>query len=395
MKKFSLLKLFSITAFAMAGALAVANAKGSKKAESVKADTYSGSVIIQKNDNDAKWDGCYLASYLFDDSHNTWGPKVANTSAKYQTYSWSGVSFNPTTIIMLRVPSNWESSWDNPWWAGEGGIYARTGNVTLSSTDVIWMAGNANESSNWGTYQLDAVVKGYDKDSDGAEVVSTPLSGVKISDDGSKVEAYGSVSLPADTYFKVLKEGTVWCGSYDGPDVVKSNLSGGGSSNIHNTEAANYEIFFDYDGLSSWITDPVLAEADQWAHDFLTVNCQATLAQWSTMSARYISGMSGGAQALLAGEEHVAHNVEVTGNIKQAVQRYDYVIERYGTSTYNDFMGRVEAGKVIPGSLAALDVNYNNNNPTNLIVIVSIVSLISASTLVGLIVIKKRKSISK
>ena len=143
MKKSKILKLFSLAAFAMAGAFALASAKGSEKAE-VKADVYSGSVIIQKNDNDAKWDGCYLASYMFDDnSHSTWGPKVANTSAKYQVYEWSGLSFSPTKIIMLRVPSNWDTSWENPWWDGEGGIYARTGNVTLSTTDVIWMAGNA------------------------------------------------------------------------------------------------------------------------------------------------------------------------------------------------------------------------------------------------------------
>ena len=85
MKKFSLLKLFSITAFAMAGALAVANAKGSKKAESVKADTYSGSVIIQKNDNDMKYTGSKLVAYFFDDnSHSGWGTAVGNTSNKYQ-----------------------------------------------------------------------------------------------------------------------------------------------------------------------------------------------------------------------------------------------------------------------------------------------------------------------
>ena len=390
MKKSSILKLFSLAAFAMAGAFAVANAKGGKKAESVSADpTYSGSVIIQKNDDNAKWDGCSLVSWCFDsNSHETWGPKIANTANKYQEYSWE-LSFEPTTIIILRVQSGWQQS------DGWSKIYARTGNVTLSSTDVIWMYGDAVEGGGWGTYQLDAVVKGYDKDDKGSEVVSTPLDGVKVSDDGSKVEAFGSVSLPANTYFKVLKEGTVWCGSYDGPDVVKANLSGGGSSNIHNTEAATYEFFFDYDGLSSWITDPVLAEADQWAHEFLSVNCQATLGHWSTMGARFIGSLSGDAQALLAGEDHVAHTVEVTGNIKQAVQRYDYVIERYGTSTYSDFMGRVEAGKVTPKPASALDVSYNNGNSTNLIIIVSIVSLISASTLVGLIVLKKRKAVNK
>lgn len=389
MKKFSLLKLFSITAFAMAGALAVANAKGSKKAESVKADTYSGSVIIQKNDNDAKWDGCSMVAYFFDnDSHNGWGSKVANTSNKYQVYTWD-LSFDPTSIIVLRVDKDWSES--DPWhW------FSRTGNVTLATTDVIWMNGDSQEGdsgSKWGTYTVDAVIKGGASDTWSSPTVDQKLSNYKINGSGN-LEAYGSVSLPANTYFKAVKTGSTWIGAYTAHTSIQSNLENSEAGNIHNTAAASYEFYFDYDAETLYITDPIRAAADEWAQEFLSVNCVATMAQWSVQGARF-GAMDSGAKALFVAEPHIDHKAEATSYIAQAVQRYDYVIQRYGTGTYTDFMGRIDAGKISAGSLSYLDANYTNNNPTNLIVIVSIVSLISASTLVGLIVIKKRKSISK
>ena len=388
MKKSKILKLFSLAAFAMAGAFALASAKGSEKAE-VKADVYSGSVIIQKNDNDAKWDGCSLVAYFFDNnSHNGWGSKVANTSNKYQVYSWD-LSFNPTSIIVLRVDNGWSDS--NPW-----SCYSRTGNVTLSSTDVIWMTGNATEGgegSNWGTYQVDAVVKGGASDSWSVATVDTKLSNYKINGAGN-LEAYGSVSLPAGTYFKVVKTGSEWIGAYTAHSSIQGNLSGGGESNIHNTSAATYDFYFDYDAKTIYITDPVLAEADEWAQEFLSVNCQATMAQWSVQGARF-NAMSSGAKSLLANEAHIAHDATPGSYVESAVQRYDYVIELYGTAKYSDFMGRVAAGKISSGTLAGVEMTISNSDSSNLVVIVSVVALISASSLVGLIVIKKRRSIAK
>lgn len=73
---------------------------------------------------------------------------------------------------------------------------------------------------------------------------------------------------------------------------------------------------------------------------------------------------------------------------------YDYVYGHYESVrslTGADFLERNPA--VVASS------NIVNNIPTtetsNLIVIVSVVSLVSASTLVGLIVLKRRKGITK
>lgn len=403
MKKAPVLKLFSLVAFAAAGAFAVFSSKKAVSGNAVVPGsalddpTYSGSIIVEKNAGDARWDGCNLTSYLFvDENTHTWGPVVQNTNSQYQVYSWEGLSFEPTKIILLRVPTNWSSDWENPWWSGDGGIYARTGNVTLQSNRVVWMAGNASETEHWGTYDVKAVVKGYDKDSGGSEVLDYQLPSIKINGNGV-LEAYGEVALPANTYFKILKADSFWCNSYSAHSSVASNFETveGGNENIHNTAGGTYEFFFAYNDATLYITDPIRAAADEWAQSFIAGNCSASMTGWSTFAGTYAS-MPDGSKALFVAEAHIAHDAEATTFIASAVQRYDYVIERYGTNPYNDFMGRVTAGKVTPGPASSSNVISNNNvDSNNLIVIVSIVSLISASTLVGLIVIKRRRGIAK
>lgn len=397
MKKYRLLKLISAVALLGGGAFALA----SKKAESVKADTTvgvgeSGKILLQLNTSEWQSSGSQIGLYMFNNSvsKSAWGDLVTPSgSSRYVEYSYN-LDFTPAQCIAFRfdpgveVMGDW--CWEND--RGNSAIWSTTGNTDFK--DVVWL-GNYYPDSKWtesGAYNLDAVVKGGASDSWTEATVDTRLTNVKVNAD-DKIEVYGSVTLPADTYFKVVKEGE-WLGNWDAEPAIKSNFSGDGSSNIHNTAAGTYSFYFAYDAKTLWIADPIQAEADDWAHDFLSVNCVATKAQWSTMGARY-NAMSSEAKAKFVAEAHVTHDAVVTGFIAQAVQRYDYVIQRYGTGTYADFMGRIDAGKISAGSLAYLDVNYNNNNPTNLIVIVSIVSLISASTLVGLIVIKKRKSISK
>ena len=118
------------------------------------------------------------------------------------------------------------------------------------------------------------------------------------------------------------------------------------------------------------------------------------MAQWSVQGARF-NAMSSGAKSLLANEAHIAHDATPGSYVESAVQRYDYVIELYGTAKYSDFMGRVAAGKISSGTLAGVEMTISNSDSSNLVVIVSVVALISASSLVGLIVIKKRRSIAK
>ena len=376
--------LIIATTLAMMLGVGVAVGAHQSKAVEVKAASYSGSIIIQKNDNDAKWDGCNIVGYLFNSTSNTWGAVASNTSNKYQEYSWS-ISFEPTTIIMLRVPTNWSSSWDNPWWDGEGGIYARTGNVTLSSTDVIWMDGNAKEGSNWGTYQVDAVVKGGASQSWSTPTVDTKLASIKINSD-NKLEAYGSVSLPADTYFKVVKGGDTWCGNYSAHSSIASNLNGGGSDNIHNIAAATYEFYFDYDAETVYITDPAMAAADEWAQYFLSnVGCDATGKDeptgWNACATEY-GKLSGDAKNIVYGA-----TADPSGNyVEHAVARYEQALRSHPSLSH--FI--VNSGNT-PRALAYINPSMNDFQDSNTMIIVIAIAAVSALAFTTLLVFKKKK----
>ena len=351
-----------------------------------KAETYSGSVIIQKNDNDALWDGCNLVAKIFDGSNETWGNVVQNTGHKYQEYSWSGLSFNPTKVIILRVPTSWSSDWGNPFWDGEGGIYARTGDVVLSTTDVVWMAGNATESSNWGTYTLDAVVKGGSSDSWSVATIETALSHVKVNED-NKLEAYGEVELPANSYFKVVKTGNTWCGTYSAHPLIASNLSNSGSGNIHNVAAATYEIYFDYDACTVYITDPVHADADEWAQYFLThVGCDENGVNlpsgWSACATEY-GKLSGGAKDLIYGSD-----ADENGSfIEKAVKRYDVAVANH--PSLDKFIKN--SSNVVRASSSITSLSTISENGNNVAIIIVVVSTLSLVALGGFFFIKRRK----
>ena len=383
----------ALSSFAMAAAGFAALGSSAKKADPVKAgDSYTGSIIIQKNDNDMRYTGSKLVAYFFDDnSHTGWGTAVNNTDTRYQEYSWS-LDFNPTTIIVLRVDgANWSSS--NPW----SNVWCRTGNQTLSGFDVLYMNGNATEGGNWGTYSVDAVVKGGASDDWTVQTINTTLNHVKISGKDS-LEVYGDVSLPANSYFKVVKTNSEWCGAYTADASIASNLSNSESGNIHNVAAADYEFYFDYDYKTTYITDPVLAAADEWAQTFLGANCTATKSGWTSAASDY-AGLDTAVKNKIKTQAHIDHKASAEGYVAQAVQRYDYVLELYGVydasenpDGYTDFLQRANS-YVTPGRLQSSGVFANLNQDSSAIVpIIVVVSLVSVSTLGSLLIIKRKRA---
>ena len=366
-----------------AAAVGVSSLSMQKEAEPVDAATYTGSIIIKKDDDTLK-SRTKLVGYLFNDQTNAWGEAVTNNANTYQEYSWS-VSFQPTTIIILNVENNWASTWDNPWWSPK----CRTGNVTLSSSDVIWMKNNASESANWGSYSLESYVKGGSSDNWSTPTVNTKLSNIKT--DGSKIEVYGEVNLPANTYFKTVKTGVnpqEWIGNYSCHDSIKSNLSTSASGNIHNTNAATYEFYFNFDGNTTYITDPVQASADEWAQDFLSGGCTSTMTNWSTHATEY-GKLSAASKALFTA---VASGGNENGTyIEQAVARYDLVEVRYGKTAYTEFMGREAAGKLTPKAANNIIFNYGEGNYSLPLVIVIGAILIAGAATGGYFMIRRRR----
>ena len=130
--------------------------------------------------------------------------------------------------------------------------------------------------------------------------------------------------------------------------------------------------------------------AKTWAQEFLAENCTATKNGWSAAATSY-AALSDEAKALFVAEAHVAHDVEVESYVAKSVQRYDYIIELYGTSTYNDFMGRISAGKLVltPNDRnVSLETVIQNNG---LAIITSAVILLAISAVTGYFVIRKKQ----
>ena len=387
MKKKFLITASALSLSVLLGVGAFFGLSQAKEPVKAEAATYTGSIVLQKNDNDMKYTGSSLVAYFFDsNSHDGWGAKVANDGKTYQQYNWS-LNFEPETIIMLRVDTaNWSSS--DPW----NNVWSRTGNVSLTNADVLWMKGTATQyNSDWGTWELNSYVKGGASDSWTVATVDTKLSSVKVNMDG-KLEAYGSVSLPANTYFKMYKQGdNKWIGNYSTHSSISSNFTGGGSSNIHNTAAGTYEFYFDFDGESVYITDPVIAAADEWAQDFIEhVGCDSTgvnlPSNWSTFASAYPSLANNVKDYIYA-----TTAVEEGGtSIQYAMWQYDWAVKHH--TSLAKFVTNA-AGTVRPVNNSMVVNNYapfviSNNNSFIAIVVIS---LVGVSTIGAFVYVRTRK----
>ncbi len=348
--------------------------------EKAEAASYSGSVIIKKNDNNMRWTGCKLTAWLFAGNTGTWGTAVQNTDTLYQVYSWEGLAFNPTGIIILRVADNW-SKYSDPW----KNPYCRTGDITLDDLSVIWMNGDASSDGNYGTYTVDAVVKGGASQDWTTPTVNTRLSNIKVNEDGV-LEAYGTVTLEANTYFKTLKANSTWCGAYSAHDSIKSNFNGGGSSNIHNIKAGTYEFYFDYEGCSTYITDPVYAAADEWAQYFLShVGCDSTGVKlptgWSNCATEY-GKLTGASKDLIYG----ATAKQDGSYIEKAVARYDHALVSH--PTLDRFIKNSSNVSRAVSSPFGIPTETNNTQATITIVVTTLISVVA----VGGFFLLKRKA---
>ena len=356
----------------------------------VKADNeYNGSIIIKKNDNDMKYDGSKLVAYFFDAEqnaqHSGWGDAVSNINATYQEYSWT-LDFEPNYMIMLRVDgANWSSA--NPW----NNIWCRTGNVPLSGADVLWMNGDSNEGGGYGTYSTETFVMSK------TDTVLGELPNKKVMHNNEGIEIFGQMTFSANQEFYIKKtiDGGAKYSSYDSLALISDNLSWN-DGYIKVSEPATYELYFNFEEKTLYLTDPVIAAADEWAQGFLGSNCNASKGNWGRAASDYAS-LSSEAKVLLSGEEHIAYNAAANTYIKQAVQRYDYVLQLYGIDNantdaagYQDFMGRVNAGKLsLSPRFNGITVFEEGENSNFLGVMLISLTLVTAAT--AFLIIKKRK----
>ena len=384
MKKSNILKMFSILTLAAAGAFAVGAGLSSKKAEETKADGASGKVVLDMTDYWGKSDeACNVNIYFYDNSHNGWGTAASVAKGEYAAEVSYSFDWTPTKMIATRGSTSYSTGWS---------VYNRTpadgkgGHDFASSLRLTGWDDSATTDY--------AVVMGGKSGQAWSELVS--LDSVKVN--GSKhAEYFGSVTLTAGNAFKVVYGGNYY-GYYSlGEGVSSSDFGGGEGSDIEVKTTGNYSLYFDAKTKNVHIANPDYAAADEWAQDFLGADCTASKSSWGTADSDF-AALSSGAKALLAGEDHVDHETAVSGYIKQAVQRYDYVLQRFGVNNantdelgYKDFMGRVSGGKLVLTPENFRIQNNNNNNTNSALIIITVVSLVSLSAVGGFFFIRKRK----
>ena len=386
-------KLFLALGLSFAFTFAVGKALNIREeVKVVKADTpaYSGKFFIQKNDSDSKYTGSKFVAHFFDNGspQNTgWGEAVWNDGHTYQEYDWA-LNFQPTKFILLRVNGDaW--SINDPW----NNVWSRTGNMDMANADVVWINKNAGEYSTneWGTYSMETLVK------DDGDVQLAELADKKVKPNGEGLEAFGEAVFEDNQKFYIKKtiDGDAKYNNYSCLDAISGNLRYS-SNYIEVLEAATYELYFDFNGNTVYITDPVVAEADEWSQEFLKNECSGSKSGWGGYATSY-AALSPEAQALLTGKEHIGNNDATDTEITRAVQRYDYVLQRYGVNSantdelgYEDFMGRVSAGKIsaAPRQFASISEEITESD-TITILLISVTLLTVAA---GYLVIRRRKA---
>ena len=234
---------------------------------------------------------------------------------------------------------------------------------------------------------------------------SASLSSHKFDADGYQFYAT-SISLATNAVIQ-FTNGTKTTGFADLRDVgngqtakEKGLVVDDGTGKVKVVKGGSYDIYVNCITGKVWMQSDAATDADHWAEAFLNDGCTTantgTKAKWEDHKTSF-DALTEGAKNLLKNEEHVEHDVVVSGNVKLAVQRYDYVLQRYGVNDanadangYKDFMGRVSSGKL---TLSAITIPYSivENNASNTAIIIVVVSTISLLGLAGFFFIKRKK----
>lgn len=357
----------------------------------VKAEGASGTVKVYLGPKWAEAD-CNISVYFFDDANNYkgWGSYVFAPKDTFEVDISYNFEWTPVNMVAVRYNSTYSAeTWaNNPWAEG------------LSETK--W---NQAPASGGYAFSDHMAVTGWDTgDVEYPYIASSAVSYGKKMDlvdvklNGSHHFEYysDSVTFADNEEFKIVFK-NVWYNNYTLADVVNSNFHReNNDANIKCLVAGTYSLYFDSENKSVHITDPVLAAADKWAQDFLNGECSGSKSNWGTAASDF-DALSSDAKALLVNEIHISNDANADTYIKQAIQRYDYVLQRFGIGNantdeggYQDFMGRVSGGK-----LSLAPIGYRNTiseevTDSNVVTILFItVTLLAAAT--GFLVIRRRK----
>lgn len=347
-------------------------------------DLPSGEIYLDLSQAASEWQKSdeKFSIYFWDEADKNNENKKVFTSFANQTSISDTIKvisyeldFVPTNMIAICF----DKSVATPSWDSKD---AQTGDLTFYEHGVIGSIIN----NDWSCAL--ATIKGL-----GREVI---LDHYQRS--GGESEHYNtSVFLQAGDEFTISFGGTDTFNSFtnhyylDGVFTTVDNK-------IHVGQTGEYSLYFKTTENSEnlYITTRKYAAAENWAISFITNGendkCDHTKGLWAywkdNSSLNPYNDLADDVQDLFKYANHIEHNVTITDRyIEQAIQRYDYILEIYGTNPYYDFMGRVDAKKVTPKTSNVRTLVENNNTA----MIVTIVSMISVAGLGAFLFYKKKR----
>ena len=339
----------------------------------------SGQTYLDLNGFDSwKADSAKFAFYYWDDNaHNGWSEFATDADNDNIYIASYEVDFIPTHMKVARLSNACVTpTWDDPykWNETSDHVYHEFGVVGVTGSD----------NSSW-TNSL-AALYGLDK--------GTTLNYYKRNDSNHSEHYSDHVSLTAGDEFVVgFKDADNAYHTYNSFETNKKLDSNFvlNEGKIHVNTSGTYSLYFDTTSNSLYITTAALAEVDAWATTFLGENCTATKTNWVDSDSNFDS-LSDDAQNILLEEKHYTHDETVSSLLERAVQRYDYVIELYGTESYEDFIGRVDKHNLVPSSLKGSSTIVNQGSNMGLLLALIAISSITLAFTVVMVARSKGKN---
>ena len=349
--------------------------------------------------SDAGEIGQHLSIYYWNEhtNQNAWGSYATTAHGEMVAVVDYDLSFKPTGMKAVLYDARIsEEDWAaDPWRSEPGawGYWSGTQDLEFKEEANIMIAGGSTEPDN---YSSPSSVIGYAYYSGKSEETGWEwkelghLENVKMN--GLKhVEYFSLLTITHYEEFLIGAFETTY--GYDRLTISEYLDSSDWISSYNNIKleadkTVRIAVYFDRNAGTIYFNEPNHAEADEYAQFFLGDDCEATKENWLFSGFVYQNVLSNEIRAIFdavtVAPDHDVDPATLT-YVEQAVQRYEYVILRYGTTAYADFMNRFD-GPVTPSTTRFGNVEISNS--TMIIVIVEVATI---ATVGGAVLIAKKK----
>ena len=335
----------------------------------------------------------------------------SSSSASFKVHTWNSAKGDKYHTATQVDNNYWKADVDLATYANGGGYRFTRFNTagTQEWNRGLWCSYNSSspsyyfkpsdwtEKGSW-TRPLDttwSLVGGNSADSWATGNFEHKLTDVIFNGSGLQYYKEG-IYLEQGTSLKVKSSTNTWLGynafeTGTGSVITLKDFTGSGTNNLEVKKSGYYDFYFKVLTNKVWAQENSNKSALGWADSFLTdLTCDATgktapdTAKWTEFKNSY-DALTVGAQAFLKDGKADKNS---TDSIEKALAKYDFIVSKYGSTKYADFIGRV-SGSSVKLNLILLQ---ENNNYFMIIAIVACGLALSTSLI---FVIKRRKQTSK